>query len=272
MDKVKTAIRIIKEEGWIAFFRKSLLKIRSFGSSTTVDELNICYQALEADDKQGLMIDVGAHQGGSLAPFSKAGWKVFAFEPDLENREELTRKYGSNPLVQIDPRAVSNQPASNVILYKSEQSSGISSLTPFHESHQEGLKVDVITLSGFLAEQQLLEEKIEFLKIDTEGYDYFVLQGFPWDKVSPDVILCEFEDAKSKPLGYLLSDLADYLQVRSYRLIVSEWFPVQAYGSTHRWRRFATYPCELLDPKAWGNIIAARDPEVFSKLSKACHL
>ena len=272
MKKVRTAIRIIKDEGWISLFRKSLQKIRSYGSRTTKDELGICYQILEADNKQGLMIDVGAHQGGSLAPFAKSGWRVFAFEPDLENREELTRKFRSHPLVQIDPRAVSNQPASNVTLYKSDQSSGISSLTPFHESHHESLKVDVITLASFLAEQQLLEEQIDFLKIDTEGYDYFVLQGFPWDQESPDIILCEFENAKTKPLGYLITDLAEYLRARSYQLIISEWYPIQEYGSSHRWRRFAHYPCELLDPKAWGNIMAARDPETFNKLSKACHL
>jgi len=272
MKKVRTAVQIIVEEGWVALFRKSMQKIHSYGSEAAIDELGICYQALEADKMQGLMIDVGAHQGGALAPFTKSGWRVFAFEPDLENREVLIKKFGSYPLVQVDPRAVSNQPASNVTLYKSDQSSGISSLTPFHKSHHEAMKVDVITLAGFLAEQQLLEEQINFLKIDTEGYDYFVLQGFPWDQVSPDLILCEFENAKTEPLGYSITDLAEYLLARSYKLIVSEWYPIQAYGSPHRWRRFALYPCELLDPKAWGNIIAARDPEIFSKLSKACHL
>jgi len=272
MKKVRTAIRIIKEEGWSSLFRKSLQKVRSYGSRTAKDELGICYQTLEADKKQGLMIDVGAHHGGSLAPFAKSGWRVFAFEPDLENREELTRKFGSYPLVQIDPRAVSNQPASKVTFYVSDQSSGISSLKPFHKSHHEALKVDVITLAGFLAEQQLLEEKIDFLKIDTEGYDYFVLQGFPWDQVSPGLILCEFENAKTEPLGYSTTDLAEYLRAKAYNLIISEWYPILVYGSPHRWRRFALYPCELLDPEAWGNIIAARDPEIFNKLSKACHL
>jgi FkbM family methyltransferase len=272
MKKIRTAIQIIKEEGWAAFFRKTMQKILSHRSGTAIDELGICYQALEAEKMQGLMIDVGAHQGGSLAPFAKSGWRVFAFEPDLENREVLTRKFGSYPLVQVDPRAVSNQPALNVTLYKSTQSSGISSLTPFHKSHREAMKVDVITLAGFLTEQRLFEEHIDFLKIDTEGYDYLVLQGFPWDQVSPGLILCEFEDAKTEPLGYSITDLAEYLLARSYKLIVSEWYPIQSYGSPHRWKRFALYPCELLDPKAWGNIIAVQDPEIFSNISKACHL
>lgn len=221
---------------------------------------------------QGLIIDVGTHQGGSLAPFAKSGCRIFAFEPDLENREVLTRKFRSQPLVLADPRAVSNQPTSNVTLYMSAQTSRISSLTPFYKSHHEALKVDVIALYGFLAEQQLLEEYIDFLKIDTEGYDYFVLKGFPWDQVSPGLILCEFENAKTEPLGYSITDLAEYLRAKSNNLIISKWYSFKAYGSPHRWRRFALYPCKLLDPKAWGNIIAARDPEVFSSLTKACHL
>jgi hypothetical protein len=32
--------------------------------------------------------------------------------------------------------------------------------------------------------------KIDFLKIDTEGHDFFVLQGFDWDShLHPDVII-----------------------------------------------------------------------------------
>ena len=84
--------------------------------------------------------------------------------------------------------------------------------------------------------------------------------------------MCEFEDAKTEPLGYSITDLAEYLRAKSYNLIISEWYPILAYGSPHRWRRFALYPCELLDSKAWGNIIAVRDPEIFSIISKACHL
>jgi FkbM family methyltransferase len=272
MNKVRTAIQIIKEEGWTSLFRKFLQKIRSLGSETAMDELGICYQALKADKIPGLMIDVGAHHGSSLAPFAKSGWRVFAFEPDLENRDVLTRKFEAHPLVHVDPRAVSNQPALNVTFYISDQSSGISSLKPFHKSHHESLKVDVITLAGFFVEQQLHEEKIDFLKIDTEGFDYFVLQGFPWDQVSPGLILCEFENAKTEPLGYSTTDLVEYLRAKSYNLIISEWYPILTYGSPHCWRRFALYPCELLDPEAWGNIIAVRDPEIFSNIAKACHL
>lgn len=49
MKKARTSVRIIKEEGWVALFRKSLQEIRSYGSGIAIDDLGICYQALKAD-------------------------------------------------------------------------------------------------------------------------------------------------------------------------------------------------------------------------------
>ena len=202
--------------------------------------------------KSGTMIDVGAHWGTSLAPFVNYGWNVYAFEPDLENQRELIRRFGSQ--IHIDSRAVSNKPATNVTLYKSQQSTGISSLSPFHESHYAAIGVDVITLTSFIEEQRI--KKVDFLKIDTEGYDYFVLQGYPWKK-APKVILCEFENSKTEPLGYTFNDMAEFLLSKSYELLISEWYPVKAYGTKHEWKRLTSYPCEI-DENAWGNIIARK--------------
>ena len=51
--------------------------------------------------------------------------------------------------------------------------------------------------------------KIDFLKIDVEGLDWNVLKGVPWDRVKPEVIECEFEDAKTLALGHTYRDIAD---------------------------------------------------------------
>lgn len=215
-----------------------------------MNEALLCHRKFS---KPGVMIDVGAHWGTSLLPFVESGWEIYAFEPDTENWEILTRRFGTK--IHIDQRAVSNKSATNVILYKSGQSAGISSLSPFHESHYAAIGVDVITLTDFILEKRI--EEVDFLKIDTEGYDYFVLQGFPWNKILPSVVLCEFENSKTIPLGYSMTDMAEYLLSKSYSLTISEWYPVKAYGTQHQWKRFASYPCEL-NPNAWGNIIASR--------------
>jgi hypothetical protein len=121
-----------------------------------------------------------------------------------------------------------------------------------------------VTLAVALEQHKI--EQVHFLKIDAEGSDLFVLQGFPWDWIKPDVVVCEFEDDKTDALGYRFRDLADYLVSQGYEILVSEWYPIKRYGTSHRWRRFVSYPCDLVDPHAWGNLIAVRSGDELARL------
>jgi hypothetical protein len=53
-------------------------------------------------------------------------------------------------------------------------------------------------------------------------------------------------------------------------MIVSEWYPIKEYGEEHRWRRFIQSPYELHTLKAWGNIIAVKEPRLFTRLENLC--
>lgn len=206
------------------------------------------------------MIDVGAHHGWALLPFLDMGWDIFAFEPDENNRARLLdrlSKHKNKALVTLDTRCVSNKPQKEVSFYRSQESTGISGLSPFHASHVEAQRVDVTTLTEFFQDKPLPE--VDFLKIDTEGHDLFVLQGFPWDRGKPAVIECEFEDSKTVPLGYNFHELARFLADKGYTVYLSEWHPIIRYGIRHDWNRLMRYPCELADPKGWGNLLAFRD-------------
>jgi hypothetical protein len=110
---------------------------------------------------------------------------------------------------------------------------------------------------------------VNVLKVDTEGFDLAVLEGFPWDRDLPDVVICEFEDRKTKPLGYTTSDLADFLVERGYQVWMSEWHPVVRYGIQHEWHRLALYPCEPSTSEAWGNFVAFRHPRSERTLASA---
>ena len=207
-----------------------------------------------------VMIDVGAHHGSALAPFLNRGWKIWAFEPDEVNRAKLLERLKANehaPNVHLDPRCVSNRSEHGLAFYRSEQSTGISGLSAFHESHVESQRVDTTTLTEFLATHEVPE--VDFLKIDTEGHDLFVLQGFPWDRCKPRVIECEFEDAKTVPIGYTFDDLARYLLDLGYSVYVSEWHPIVRYGIRHDWHLLTRYPCGLVNAHGWGNLLAFRD-------------
>ena len=240
--KIKTAFTILKIQGL-----KAVIKVMTgkLDRRYRPDEAAIAFDVLAQVDHKGIMIDVGAHHGGALAPFANAGWQVYAFEPDNQNRAVLVENFGEFPNVHIDPRAVSDHNEAEVTFFQSNESTGVSGLSAFLPSHKATQTVSLVTLEKFIKEKKLKGKQVEFLKTDTEGFDLMALKGFPWKDSQPEMVLCEFEDAKTIPLGYDFHTLASFLQEKGYQLLVSEWYPVKQYGSLHRWRRFSTYPCHL---------------------------
>lgn len=220
-----------------------------------------------------VMIDVGAHFGSSAARFDRLGWTIHCFEPDPANRARLVERLGDRENVTIDPRAVSDAPAKGVPFFKSEESTGISGLHSFRDSHREEGLVDLTTVAEIVDDRGL--SRVDFLKIDVEGFDLNVLRGVPWDRLRPDVIECEYEDAKTLKMGHNWRDIAEYLRERGYAVYISEWHPIIRYGITHDWRRVVPYPGVDVPSESWGNMLAFRDdpgyPAVvraFEKLTK----
>lgn len=204
------------------------------------------------------MVDVGAHYGESFLPYEKLGWKVYAFEPDNTNRKRIKRTNSETELFDL---AISNTDDLELSFYTSEESTGISGLSNFHPSHKLAQTVKTKTLRTFSSERNIA--KIDFLKIDTEGYDYFVLQGFDFNTYTPAIILCEFEDTKTLPLGYNYKDLGNYLMSQGYTVYISEWQPIIKYGTAHTWLSINKFPGTLLqNPNGWGNFIAVEKSKV----------
>lgn len=235
---------------------KIMIKDILYGKS--VEETYLVYKLLKnRNGKKHIMIDVGAHHGDALMPFAENDWTIYAFEPDTKNLKTLKSQVAGLKNIIIDTRAVSDTTGKEVSFFTSDVSAGISSMAAFHESHQESNKVKTIRLTDFCKEQDI--KKIDFLKIDTEGFDLFVLKGFDWEnQVHPEYIVTEFEDGKTMPLGYTFVEQCIFLEERGYRLLISEWHPIVEYGKRHKWKRFTTSKKSITDKKAWGNIIATK--------------
>lgn len=230
------------------------------------DESRLIHEVFKDRPQGGVMIDVGAHFGTELAMFASSGWKVLAFEPDIENRKHLEASFGSSPNVIIDTRAVAEVAGEELAFFTSDVSTGISGLSAFHESHSQTQTVTTTSISEISKDHKL--SSIDFLKIDVEGFDFSVIKGIDWDGLTPDVILCEFEDAKTRPLGHSSNDVFNYLLERGYCVTISEWRPISEYGQSHNWKGFCKRPKEL-DPNGWGNMIAFRDRPEFAELALA---
>lgn len=208
-------------------------------------------------DRGGLMIDVGANIGQSADTFLGKGWTVHAFEPDPNNLKRLSEIAPHHPRLHINALAVSDQGGGKVAFYSSDESAGISSLSAFTDGHKLLCEVETVTLADYCRQHKI--NHVDFLKIDVEGHDKFVLDGFNWSADKPDVISAEFEDAKTERNGYSTHDLACSLVDLGYIVYVSEWMPIERYGLAHDWRRLIRYSSELDLKNGWGNLIAFLD-------------
>jgi len=205
-----------------------------------------------------VMIDVGALGGSTVKPFYEKKYTIYAFEPNPVFYNKLASRYLNNNIT-LEMKCVSNKDEDNLPFYLSNESVGISSLTPFHTTHKKAdYVVSSIRLDNYMKSKHI--NHVNYLKIDTEGHDYFVLQSYPWKLDKPDIILCEFEDLKTKKkLNYTWKDQIKYLTKLGYTIIISEWFPIIKYGTKHKFRGFKEYPCELHHQDAWGDFICFKD-------------
>lgn len=254
-------VKIETEHSLLRWDRRRGLVYRLFGRE--INEVSIVSDVIGAE--LGTMIDVGAHWGGCLAQFLERGWTVYAIEPDTDNRAKLAVNF---PKATIDSRAVSERDGETVRLFTSDISAGISTLSPFHPTHEPTSEVRTVRLDTFINEYGI--QRVDFLKTDVEGYDLLALRTFPWDKLRPKAVVCEFEDNKTNRLGYASHDMAKFLQDRGYAVVVSEWYPIVQYGTEHRWRRFAHYPTDI-PSDSWGNLIAV-EPRLLDQVDRSCEV
>jgi|GEM_PF-1282492 len=204
-----------------------------------------------------IMIDVGANFGNSCDVYLGKNWTVHAFEPDPNNRKALLDAWPDCANLIVNDSAVSDVTGQKVPFYASDESTGISGLSAFTEGHKQIGHVLTTTLRDYYDRAGL--QHVDFLKVDVEGFDKFVLDGFPWDTDRPDVVLAEFEDAKTKPLGYDAHDLAGMMVDLGYKVYVSEWHPILRYGIAHDWKRFVQYSSDLELDETWGNMIGFKN-------------
>jgi FkbM family methyltransferase len=243
---------------------KLAARVREFDS---IDEVRIAHQFFGPGGTGRLMIDVGAHMGGSLAPFAEEGWTVHAFEPNPRNRAEIQARWDGAPNVQIDPRAVADVDVHQVSFLLSSNSY-IGSLSAFDASHSEALAVEQVSLGTYCRENKITS--VDLLKIDAEGHDYEVLKGFPWTIVRPRFVICEFEDKKTRSRGYGFKEMADLLLAQGYHIMVSEWYPIVSYDGPFRWKQFHPYPGPVPPGDSNGNLMAVGSPGDFRRLQRLC--
>jgi len=163
------------------------------------NEMAIFYPQLRRFYKQYLagtkpvILDVGANNGQSIDFFLRVSRDavIHAFEPNKNLYAKLVKQYAPNPNVHIYNLGVSNT-TGKLVFNESvmdttstfeelnmdsnylKQKSKILGVAP-EDIIKESYEVEVTTLHHFITSKGI--DKIDVLKIDTEGHEYKCLQG-----------------------------------------------------------------------------------------------
>jgi FkbM family methyltransferase len=140
-----------------------------------------------------IILDVGANNGQSINFFLRVcnDAIIHAFEPNKNLYAKLVKRYAANPNVHIYNLGVSNTTGKlvfneavmdttstfeelNMDSAYLKQKSKILGVAP-QDIIKESYEVDVTTLHQFIISKGI--DKIDVLKIDTEGHEYKCLQG-----------------------------------------------------------------------------------------------
>ena len=163
-----------------------------WGSSTIKEEINACLSLLKT--KPNIFIDIGGNKGlyteGIINEIGSI--EAHIFEPSEINYKMLKDKFSFSNTIKINKIALSNS-ASKAKLFSDIPGSGIASLTKrrldhfdIEIDHEE--EVDLIRFDEYWDKNSTI---IDYVKIDVEGHELDVLEGF--GKLISKTKLIQFE-------------------------------------------------------------------------------
>jgi len=162
------------------------------------------------------ILDVGANVGewSAMAARSIPGATIHSFELVPETRERLRATCAPYPNVHAQPFGLSEAPGEVDVYYSPEMNAnatcvnGISEL--FHKIHPPALKAAVTTGDLFCEKTGI--GRIDFLKMDVEGFEPQVLRGFRARLEAGDIRMIQFEYGYVNiVVRFLLKDFYDFL-------------------------------------------------------------
>jgi FkbM family methyltransferase len=143
-----------------------------------------------------VIVDCGANVGNwtaaAIDKFRMAGVPAsfLMFEPSPKSCEFINQRFGSSEQVSLHKIALSNQSGS-FDFFMASPMGGTNSLIPLIENHNETISVRTEKGSDYFADLGITE--ISLLKIDTEGNDFSVLEGFEEMLASHQIKVVQFE-------------------------------------------------------------------------------
>tara|TARA_Y200000002_G_scaffold363110_2_gene350871 strand:+ start:953 stop:1702 length:750 start_codon:yes stop_codon:yes gene_type:complete len=192
------------------------------------------------------IIDVGAHHGESINLFSKyfKPKKIYSFEASPQNYIILKKKYNKynenlKKIIQIENIALGKDNRIQSFNQTNESSSSTFNKINIKSNYFlkkkfflgqdqdkdffKTIELKIISLDSYFLENNL--KKIDLLKIDTEGFEYEVLQGLQKNMKHVNYILFEhhYDDMIKK--NYKFKDINKLLKYNNFKLIYKSKMP-----------------------------------------------
>ncbi len=144
------------------------------------------YSEIDFEDK--VVIDLGANIGlFTLYALSKGARKVYSVEPQSAPYAYLEKNFGNNEKVEIFNCGVLDK-SFNSKIYRAIASSLGASIMPEvwgrYGDIDEDAQGEDVSILGFKDFIKNIDEKIDFLKIDTEGSEWKILNGLSKENLS----------------------------------------------------------------------------------------
>jgi FkbM family methyltransferase len=211
------------------------------------------------------MLDVGACIGGMTRPFLEEGWQSVMFEPDVRCHEQLSNLVQTYPgQVRLEKAAVTVQDGGTVQFHFAgiPGLSGLST-SPFAPDVAT-IDVPSIALSAYIARNGLND--VDFIKVDTEGNDFVVIESIDFGELRPRLIIVKFGEQFAGQGRDSIADFLTRMHARDYRACV---VCLRALGSfeRHEWQTrllaitIDSLPASNCDGKLFGNILLFREDD-----------
>jgi FkbM family methyltransferase len=222
------------------------------------------FQSLPEDGSTRHMLDVGACVGQIADPFLAMGWKADLFEPDPACRDALAALQGRHAgRAAVHHAVIGSTDTGSVTFYQS--ATGLSGLSPSpYGATASTLTVPALRLSEHVRARGL--KRVDFLKVDCEGWDFDALRTHDFEAAPPRLAMVEFgTEFPRQTLDAVMQGIAD-MTAKGYEALVFSYeddgnFKQQVWRYRLIAAEFGT-PAKRRDGHAGGNILFFRRDDV----------
>ena len=198
-------------------------------------------------NKFKLLIDIGAHKGESIELFSKKFIikKIISFEASPINFKYLKKKIEINKQVYNNTEIVLENIAlgaeNKIVEFKQFEESSSSTIKKIdkeskyykrkfrlinflnNEQIYKKLQIKIFKLKDYIEKNNI--EKIDFMKIDTEGYEFEILLGLENKIKLVDIIMFEHHYDNMIKKNYTYNDIHELLIKNNFKKIYKSKMP-----------------------------------------------